>query len=131
MNRKSKSEVLGEPHGAASARLRKALLFAMAAALGRLACYRCGRQIESIEEFSIDHAEPWQAADDPKAAFFDLENVAFSHLACNSGAARRPNKRFGSRLEQQRAVNRRYYERKGQLVLERRRVARAKLQDLP
>jgi hypothetical protein len=38
---------------------------------------------------SIDHKNPWQAAADPKASFFDLDNIAFSHLRCNSGEANR------------------------------------------
>ena len=29
--------------------------------------------------------EPWQIADDPTAVFFDMNNIAFSHLHCNSG----------------------------------------------
>ncbi len=43
----------------------------------------------SRETFSIEHIVPWLDSDDPKGLFFDLNNIAFSHLSCNVGAARK------------------------------------------
>lgn len=80
---KRKAQLLGEPHGTCSARLRKALLFKYLRMAGEDVCFKCGFRIESDTHLSIDHKIPWQSSEDPKRLFFDLENVAFSHLACN------------------------------------------------
>ena len=85
-----KDKLLGMPHGTASNRLRKTILFSML--YGKVydrQCFRCDQQIEDVDDMSIEHKEPWQSANDPKAVFFDLENTAFSHLRCNSGAPHR------------------------------------------
>jgi len=44
------------------------------------------------KELSIEHITPYLDSDDPKKLFFDLNNIAFSHLKCNSGAARQTKK---------------------------------------
>lgn len=87
-----KHRQLGMGHGSARNILCRNLLFSMAEDLGRNSCYQCGKRIETVEEFSIDHKTPW--LHDPKAAelFFDLENIAFSHFKCNVGAARSARK---------------------------------------
>ena len=79
----NKTELLGEQFSAAYHRLRKSLLYALADKTGMLDCYRCGSRIVSIDEFSIEHKVPWQSAQDPRAVFFDLGNIAFSHSRCN------------------------------------------------
>lgn len=87
MSNESKSNALGMNFGTASSRLRKTILYSML--YGKVYdrnCFRCGQEIEDIDDLSVEHKEPWQFANDPKAAFFDLENIAFSHLSCNSGA---------------------------------------------
>lgn len=81
-----KNRLLGMSHGAASNRLRKMLLWQLVVETGQDVCFQCDEQIANIDDLSIDHKEPWQGADDPKAAFFDLHNIAFSHLSCNCGA---------------------------------------------
>lgn len=86
---KKKSEQLGMSHGSANHRLRKSILFEFVNRLGYADCFQCGEIIETIEEFSIDHKVPWLDSKDPKKLFFDLENIAFSHIKCNCGAARR------------------------------------------
>jgi len=83
---KKKSDLLGMPVGTAAHRLRKNIMFTMAQKLGEDLCFRCGCQIETVEEFSVEHKESWQNSADPIAAFFDLENISFSHHSCNSGA---------------------------------------------
>jgi hypothetical protein len=84
-----KNRLLGEPYGTATSRLRKMLLFDMARRLKEDICFRCGKIIQTLEEFSIEHTIPWQGTENPKEAFFDIEKIAFSHLVCNSGAGLR------------------------------------------
>jgi len=68
-------------------RLQRQILFSMAQELRRDKCFRCGKLIECIEEFSVEHKKPW--LDVAPSLFWDLGNVAFSHHKCNSGVARR------------------------------------------
>lgn len=86
---KRKDDLLGEPHGTAGSKLRKRLLFKFVKLAGADRCYRCGLQIERVEDLSIEHTESWQLAASPRESFFDLEKIAFSHLQCNVGAAKR------------------------------------------
>src|SRR4030042_1675120 len=87
-----KTEQLGMPFGTASGRLKKMLLFEFAKRLGLDTCHRCSKKIETVDELSVEHKEPWLDSDDPVKKFFDLNNIAFSHLTCNSGDARKPTK---------------------------------------
>lgn len=87
-----KNDLLGMPHGTAGSRLRKLILFDFARKLGVDQCFRCGQRIEDVDDLSVEHKEPWQSAPDPKAAFFDLGNIAFSHLRCNSAEGNRANR---------------------------------------
>ncbi len=77
-----KSAFLGMSHGTACYRLRKNLMFAMAH--GRKiepVCFRCGESIDSVDDLSIDHKQPWEGVS--VALFWDLDNIAFSHMGCN------------------------------------------------
>jgi len=87
MSNNAKSKALGMSHGTAANRLRKMILFSLVCHLRLDSCYRCGGKIEDIKDLSIEHKEPWQQADDPVTSFFDLENIAFSHMDCNRAAA--------------------------------------------
>ncbi len=95
MSNAEKTRLLGMPFGTANNRLRKMLLFDLVTAspgrrrVSALKCYRCDEEIGSIEDFSIEHKESWMSAEDPVRAFFDLDNIAFSHISCNVGAANR------------------------------------------
>lgn len=83
----TKARLLGMPYGTACNQLRKKILFRVLC--GRILsrdCFRCGQPIESVEELSVEHKVPWQSAADPVASFFDLDNIAFSHLRCDSWA---------------------------------------------
>lgn len=91
--------LLGRSFGSAFNRLRKSLLFELAKDAGLTVCHRCGKEINTLDEFSIEHKDAWERAADPVAAFFSRDNIAFSHLVCNSGAALRSNKRFKSKKE--------------------------------
>lgn len=87
-----KSEQLGMNPGTASSRLKKELLWQYIIKAGDNKCFRCGKDIMEIGELSIEHKLPWLDSEDPIGRFFDLYNIAFSHLKCNVGAARHPNK---------------------------------------
>lgn len=72
---------LGMPYGTASARLRKNLLFKYVQAVGDDYCFKCSNKIESVDELSIEHKQPWEGRS--SELFWDLDNIAFSHLSCN------------------------------------------------
>lgn len=77
-----KAVLLGMPYGTAMARLRKMILFQLAQRLGEDNCFGCGGKIEKIEELSIEHKRPWEGIS--LELFWDLDNIAFSHLRCNT-----------------------------------------------
>jgi len=89
---KKKNEQLGMPHGTANNRLRKTILFSLLKKYGENICFQCGKEIETEEELSIEHKIPWLDSGDPASLFFDLDNIAYSHLSCNVGASRREYK---------------------------------------
>jgi DNA-binding CsgD family transcriptional regulator len=79
-----KKKLLGMSHGKAAHRLWRAIMFRLIQQTKQDTCYRCNKPIETLEEFSIEHKEPWQHAKNPREVFFDLNNIAFSHKICNS-----------------------------------------------
>lgn len=87
MYQDKKSVQLGMGFGSACHKLRVMLLFSMAEKLGRTTCVRCNKLIESADDFSIEHIVAWQDLD--VALFWDLNNIGFSHRACNYSHARR------------------------------------------
>lgn len=84
-----KADQLGMPQGTASNRLRKSIIFMLLKMQNLNFCHQCGGEIESESELSIEHKEAWLDSDDPVKRFFDLNNIAFSHLICNVGAGKR------------------------------------------
>lgn len=86
-NRQRESQ-LGMPFGTASARLKKNIMFSLVVRLGEDICFKCGSKILTPEELSVEHKNPWLHMD--ANLFWDLENIAFSHLVCN-----KPNNRKG------------------------------------
>jgi hypothetical protein len=76
-----KSATLGLPHGTAVHRLRKSILFHLLKKLGENVCFKCSGIIDKIEELSIEHKKPWEGVS--AELFWDLDNIAFSHLYCN------------------------------------------------
>ena len=78
-----KAEQLGMPHGTATGRLRKAMMLLLLQRLDEDICFRCGECIRTAAELSMEHKKPWLYSDDPVKHFFDLGNIAFSHLRCN------------------------------------------------
>ena len=92
-NSQKKAMVLGMAFGTANGQLRKRILFSLVRTYGLSDCFRCGDPITCPSDFSIEHKMPWLTADSPMEAFFDLDNIAFSHLRCNVGAANREKTR--------------------------------------
>ena len=78
-----KDNQLGISHGTAANKLRKMLLFKYVTLCGDNKCFRCGKVIDDIDNFSIEHKKPWLDSDNPTKLFFDLDNIAFSHVKCN------------------------------------------------
>lgn len=93
MGNEKKSNQLGMPFGTATNRLRKMILFRLLQRLGEDVCFRCGCRIESVDDLSIEHKSPWLDVD--MSLFWDLGNVVFSHLRCNSvrGSLGKPSPR--------------------------------------
>ena len=91
MSNEKKNRLLGMNPGSATHRLRKMILFDLLQQFDLDQCFQCDGRIERVADLSVEHIDPWQGADDPKAAFFDLENIAFSHSRCNVRAARSAN----------------------------------------
>jgi len=85
---RKKSEQLGMPHGTAANKLRKAIMFDLIKKAGKNICFQCGETIDNISNLSIEHKVPWLDSEDPVGLYFDLDNIAFSHLSCNSSARR-------------------------------------------
>jgi len=104
---KRKASVLGISHGTASNRLRKMVMFSLLVKLGENFCYQCGDKILTSAELSLEHKKPWLRAENPVETFFDLDNVAFSHLSCNAGAAFSAKKRYYTEDEVREGYNRR------------------------
>lgn len=73
---------LGMNPSTASGRLVKDLLWSLIKQTGQDACCKCGEPM-SRETFSIEHVTPWLDSEDPVGLYFDLDNIAYSHLRCN------------------------------------------------
>lgn len=80
---------LGMNPSTASGRLMKDILFNFVVKTGSDTCHQCGEQI-SRENFSVEHKTPWLDSEDPVGLYFDLSNIAYSHLRCNVAARRVP-----------------------------------------
>ena len=102
MSNRKGIETLGMPIGTASHRLRKILLFQQLKKHKENICVRCGLEIETVEELSVEHIKPWEGIS--AELFWDLDNIAFSHMkACvarrrqwlNSFKEGKPCKRCG------------------------------------
>lgn len=78
---KRKSEFLGMPFGTATARLKKMILFSLLQKFQIDSCYVCNEKIDRIQDLTIEHILPWEGRD--VSLFWDLNNIAFSHIRCN------------------------------------------------
>lgn len=82
---KRKAKQLGMPFGTAMGQLRKHILFSLIQETGKDLCYRCGEKL-TLDTCSIEHKKPW--LDNDTKLFWDVGNIAFSHLSCNIRGAR-------------------------------------------
>ena len=78
---------LGMNPSTANGRLLKDLLYNFVIQAGHK-CFRCNEEL-TRETFSIEHTTPWLDSENPLELFFALDNIAYSHLSCNIGAARK------------------------------------------
>ena len=83
--RKMLKDFLGIDKGTAMGRLKKIIMFELAKKAGMDRCHRCKLLITDVSEFSVEHIEPWLWKD--VKLFWDINNIAFSHLSCNSSSA--------------------------------------------
>ncbi len=89
-----KHEQLGMNYSTASNRLVKDLLFDFVLKAEHK-CSKCGGKL-TRETFSIEHITPWLDSDRPLELFFDLDNIAYSHLSCNVSSARKQRAGHGT-----------------------------------
>ncbi len=76
-------------YSTATHQLKKKLMLKLAKQCGMSYCYRCGKEIETAEDLSVDHKESWLNSENPVKMFWDVDNLAFSHRTCNSDASHR------------------------------------------
>ena len=114
---KQNAKKLGMSFGAANNILRKKLLFHLVKKLELNICYRCGEKIVDITKFSVEHKKGWRFAKDPRETFFDLNNITFSHLNCNSRVGGRHRKHKND-YEMRKAARLRLMERRGPEIRE-------------
>ncbi|MCA1817025.1 MAG: hypothetical protein LC746_11570 [Acidobacteria bacterium] len=69
------------PHGTASGRLRKIILFNLLQKHDENVCFKCSKVIARADELSIEHKQPWEGVS--VELFWSLDNIAFSHRHCN------------------------------------------------
>jgi HNH endonuclease len=76
------------PYGTAGHRLRKLIMFHLLERHGENVCFKCQKTIDAPEELSIEHIRPWQLAG--SHFYWDMDNIAFSHLKCNRQSISKP-----------------------------------------
>lgn len=89
MNKDKKTIQLGMNPSTASGRLVKDLLWNFITTTGSNTCHHCGKPM-TRDNFSIEHKVPWLDSESPVELYFDIENIGYSHLRCNTSAARNP-----------------------------------------
>jgi hypothetical protein len=114
-----KTKLLGMPFGTAAHRLRKLVMFDLVKKCSLSVCYRCGKEIQDADELSIEHKNGWQLTEDPHKAFFNLEDIGFSHLRCNVSAAAHPNQIYPNRKAKK------YAERRKPVALAKKAIRNA------
>lgn len=95
MSKNKKNTQLGMNAGTAAHRLKIDLLFDFVIKAGHK-CFRCGEEL-TRDTFSIDHKISWLDSENPVVNFFDISNIAYSHMICNFGAAKKSNQKYFSK----------------------------------
>lgn len=78
------AEKLGAPYHVAITHRIKQIRFGLIQQLGLDICFQCSKPITDISTLSIEHMVSWLHKDNAKELFFDLSNIRFSHLLCNT-----------------------------------------------
>ena len=78
--------LLGKDASAARKEIVRVVLFDILKRYGLNNCFRCGGKILDFKQLTIDHKEEWVLHKNPKEAFYDMDNIGFSHFGCNSSA---------------------------------------------
>lgn len=89
---KRKAEKLGMSFGAARHKLVKSILWDFIVKSKQNTCYQCNTEILTISDLSIEHKTPWETSENPVKKYFDLNNIAYSHLPCNVKRLNQPSK---------------------------------------
>lgn len=87
----NKDKQLGMDFGTACHRLKKLILFKYIQKAEEDICFKCAKKIDIVQELSIEHKVTWQGKSSD--LFWDLDNIAFSHLKCNKKTPVYPNGR--------------------------------------
>ena len=74
-------------YSTAGNRLKKMLFFKLVQETKKDRCFRCDEKITNYIELSIDHMDAW--LDQDNSVFWNLNNIAYSHLTCNSAKSAR------------------------------------------
>ena len=77
--KQQRAALLGMPYGTAEKHLRKSVIYELARQCGKNFCRWCGATISSPEDLAVVHIQDWS---DDADRFWDLSNVAFSHVSC-------------------------------------------------
>lgn len=72
-----------------TSKLRTMIMFNLAKELNKHHCFRCGVEILTAKEFSVDHKIPYRHASNQEELYWSMDNIAFAHLRCNILAGRR------------------------------------------
>jgi hypothetical protein len=77
--KRQRAALLGMPYGTAEKHLRKAMLHSLAQQCGKNLCRWCQTEISSPDDLAVVHVQDWS---DDADKYWDLNNVAFSHVSC-------------------------------------------------
>jgi len=103
-----KKQQLGMHPSTASGRLVKDILFNNICKNKKNKCFRCGLKM-TRNDFSIDHKIAWLDSPNPVMMYFNLKNITFSHLSCNSSTKKSNNKKWSNNRERWAHEKRKYY----------------------
>jgi len=88
---KQKESQLGMKLCQARTLLHRKLIFSLIEKSDQNLCFKCSRPMTE-NNYSIEHRDEWLYADDPVKAYFNMDNIAFSHRKCNKGNRGRGSK---------------------------------------
>jgi hypothetical protein len=81
-------ESLGTSLSTATMRLLRSIVFEFIEKTQTNTCHRCGLPMTRTD-FSVEHIEDWRNKENALELFYDLSNISYSHVLCNTRAAKR------------------------------------------